>query len=176
MALRRKKSNAKSQCPRQTAVETLQIKFKRLSTSAKTPVRAKEGDAGYDLFSCQTLFIDPMEVALVSIGIAIEIPEGYYGRVAPRSGLAVKNRIDVLAGVIDSGYRDEIKVVLINLNAQKPPNPFSQVFGNKDRFLVKQGERIAQLIIEKCHKVDFVEQESLSDSERSSGGFGSSGK
>lgn len=157
-------------------METLQVKFKRISNNAQIPVRAKEGDAGYDLVACQTVFIDPMERALIPIGIALEIPEGYYGRIAPRSGLAVKYGIDVLAGVVDSGYRDEIKVVLINLNAPKVPNQFDQVFGNKNRFLVKQGERIAQLIIEKCHKVDFVEQDSLSSSERNEGGFGSSGK
>lgn len=170
----------KGQCKieqlRQMVVDALQVKFKRISSNAKIPVRAKEGDAGYDLFSCQTMFIDPMDRVLVPIGIALEIPEGYYGRIAPRSGLAVKSGIDVLAGVVDSGYRDEIKVVLINLNMPKTPTAMSNVFGNKDRFLVKQGERIAQLIIEKCHKVDFIEQGSLSDSERNEGGFGSSGK
>jgi dUTP pyrophosphatase len=159
-------------------MEELEIKFKKLSGVAKIPTQAKESDAGYDLYSCQTLFIAPMERAIISIGIAIEIPKGYYGRVAPRSGLAVKHGIDVLAGVVDSGYRDELKVVLINLNPPEFPHQqdvFNNIFGSRNRFVVKQGDRIAQLIIEKCHSVKFLEQESLSDSQRNIGGFGSSG-
>ena len=92
----------------------MEIKFKCLESNAKQPYRAKESDAGYDLFATESCVIQPMERKLVSVGISIEIPDGYYGRIAPRSGLAVKNGIDVLAGVVDSGYRDCLKVVLIN--------------------------------------------------------------
>ena len=94
----------------------MEIKIQKLHPRAKTPTRQKKWDAGYDLYSCDTLSISPMERKIVPVGIALEIPMGYYGRIAPRSGLAAKKGVDVLGGVIDSGYRDEIKVILINLN------------------------------------------------------------
>jgi dUTP pyrophosphatase len=101
----------------------------------------------------------------VNTGIQIAIPEGYYGRIAPRSGLAVKHGIDVLAGVVDSGYRGEVGVVLQNLGLMD--------------FEYREGDRIAQLIIEKCHDVEWEEVESEEDlvsSERGEGGFGSTGE
>ena len=120
---------------------------------------------------------------IVATGIQIEIPKGYYGRIAPKSGLVVKKGIDVLAGVIDSGYRGEIGVVLMNLvyqvdlkkmtNQQKA---FEGLFGDRDSFKIKEGDRIAQLIVEKCHKVEWQEVDSLDSSEREDGKFGSSGK
>ena len=81
----------------------MEIKIKRLSKLATFPSRANDGDAGYDLYSVRNIVIGPMERAVVPIGISIEIPKGYYGRIAPRSGLAIKQGVDVLAGVIDSG-------------------------------------------------------------------------
>ena len=95
----------------------MEIKINKLHKSAILPTRANDSDAGYDLYAIQDMIVGPMDKAIiVPTGISIEIPKGYYGRVAPRSGLAVKNGIDVLAGVIDSGYRGEIGVVLMNLN------------------------------------------------------------
>ena len=127
------------------------------------------------------MIIGPMEKAIVPTGISIEIPKGYYGRIAPRSGLAVKSNIDVLAGVIDSGYRGEIGVVLINLNlpeilfsSNKKTSAYESAFGSKNKFSISRGDRIAQLIIEKCHDIQWIEEE-LSDSERGNGGYGSSG-
>lgn len=140
----------------------MKIRIKRLSPNGKIPTRAKSSDAGYDLYSTSDLPITPTARELVSTGIAIEIPEGYYGRVAPRSGLAVKAGVDILAGVVDSGYRNEIKVVMINLG--------------QGLVSVNKGDRIAQLIIEKCHDVEWEEVKELSDSDRGEGGFGSSGK
>ena len=139
----------------------MKIKIKRLKPDGKTPTRAKSSDAGYDLYSVVDVLITPTARELVATGIAIEIPEGYYGRIAPRSGLAVKAGIDILAGVIDSGYRNEVKVVMINLG--------------QGLVSVNKGDRIAQLIIEKCHDVEWEETEELSDSDRGEGGFGSSG-
>ena len=114
--------------------------------------------------------------------ISIEIPKGYYGRVAPRSGLAVKNGIDVLAGVIDSGYRGEIGVVLMNLNLpeilfnnNRKSSAYESAFGSKNKFSISKGDRIAQLIIEKCHDIQWVEGD-LDDSDRGEGGYGSSGQ
>ena len=162
----------------------MEIKFKCLESNAKQPYRAKESDAGYDLFATESCVIQPMERKLVSVGIYIEIPAGYYGRIAPRSGLAVKNGIDVLAGVVDSGYRDCLKVVLINLNLPEDliqqqdssTSAYSSLFGSRHSFRISSGDRIAQLIIEKCHTIDWKISETLSDSQRGVGGFGSSGK
>jgi dUTP pyrophosphatase len=117
-----------------------------------------------------------MSRALVSTGLSIEVPEGYYARIAPRSGLAVKNGIDVLAGVVDSSYRGEVKVVLMNLSIDLAsmmgltPN----IAGSNFDFNIKAGDRIAQLIIEKYHAIDWQQVESLSTTERT-GGFGSTG-
>ncbi|RCN31640.1 deoxyuridine 5'-triphosphate nucleotidohydrolase, domain protein [Ancylostoma caninum] len=98
----------------------------------------------------------------VSTGLQVELPYGYYGRVAPRSGLAAKNFIDVGAGVVDSDYRGELKVLLFN-------------FGSTD-FEVKKGDRIAQLICERIAHCTFMQCESLTDTTRGAGGFGSTGK
>ena len=83
----------------------MKIQFKKLSKNAQVPVRAFETDAGYDLFASQYCEINPMERMIVPTDISVAIPQGYYGRIAPRSGLAVKNGIDVMAGVVDSSYR-----------------------------------------------------------------------
>jgi dUTP pyrophosphatase len=112
------------------------IKIKLLNEDAKIPTRANLTDAGADLYSSENVEIDTGCRKLISTGIFLEIPEGYYGRIAPRSGLAVKNGIDTLAGVIDSSYRGEVKVALLNTDKD-----FS--------FHIKKGDRIAQLIIEK---------------------------
>ena len=159
----------------------MEIKINKLSKSALLPVRANDSDAGYDLHATCDMIIGPMEKAIVPTGISIEIPKGYYGRIAPRSGLAVKSNIDVLAGVIDSGYRGEIGVVLINLNlpeilfsSNKKTSAYESAFGSKNKFSISRGDRIAQLIIEKCHDIQWIEEE-LSDSERGNGGYGSSG-
>ena len=96
----------------------MEIKYSKLNSEAKEPFRANPSDAGYDLFSTQYETLEQFQRKLISTGINIEIPDGFYGRIAPRSGLACKKGIDVLAGVIDSGYRGEIKVLLINLNLE----------------------------------------------------------
>jgi len=160
----------------------MKIKIKKILPSAKIPTQATDGDAGYDLYAARDITINPMSRDVVPTGIKIEIPKGYYGRVAPRSGLAVKKGIDVLAGVIDSGYRGEIGVVLMNLCV---PSDFRQrsnqerayecLFGDTNNFKIKQGDRVAQLIIEKCHQVEWEEVDSLDSSEREDGKFGSSG-
>ena len=142
----------------------MMIKIKKLNDKATLPSRASDADAGYDLHSLTDEFqrIDPGERCLVQTGISVAIPQGHYGRIAPRSGLAFKHGIDVLAGVIDSGYRGEIGVVIINLG-QYP-------------HLFEGSSRVAQLIIEKCHDVEWQESENLDDSERGDGGFGSTGE
>ena len=154
----------------------MEIKFQKTSDYAICPSKNTDADAGYDLYSTDFCSISPMERRLVSTGICIEIPEGYYGRIAPRSGLAVKKGLDVMAGVIDSGYRGEIKVLLINLNPSSPKkNAYESFFGSFGKIDIKQEDRIAQIIIEKCYSPKWTEVEELSNSERDEGGFGSSG-
>lgn len=116
---------------------------------------------GYDLCSIDNLVIPARQKALVKTGIAVMIPEGNYGRIAPRSGLAWKNFIDTLAGVIDEDYRGEVKVLLVNL-------------GDQD-FEIKYGDRIAQFIIEKYTPTDIEVVEELNETNRGVGGFGSTG-
>jgi len=142
--------------------DQLQIKVKRLNRGAPLPARATDWAAGADLCCAEGFSLQPGERRLVPSGIAIEIPQGYYGRVAPRSGLAVRHGIDTLAGIIDSDYRGELKVALINLGDQ--PVAF------------EPGERIAQLIIERAAMCDYSWSDDLSETERAEGGFGSTGK
>jgi len=139
----------------------MKISVLKLHPDATLPTQGAPFDAGYDLTSVEHKKIPPMGRAVVPTGISMEIPEGFYGRVAPRSGLAVKKGIDVLAGVIDSGYRNEIGVVLINLGGSLVTLP--------------AGTRIAQIIIEKCHEVEWNDVEELGASNRGQGGFGSTG-
>ncbi len=138
----------------------MEIFIQKTCDEAEIPVRANNGDAGYDLVSVQEKILAPLERAVIKTGIKIQIPTNYYGRVAPRSGLAVKSGIDVMAGVIDSGYRGEVGVVLINLS--------------KDKFMVKKGAKIAQLIIESCMPAEWHQVKNLEESQRGSNGYGSS--
>jgi dUTP pyrophosphatase len=139
------------------------IKVKKEHANAKLPTRANPEDAGADLYSVENITIPPQSRTLVSTGISIELPQdNLYGRIAPRSGLAFKNGIDVLAGVIDNGYRGIIGVVLINTDKEKP-------------FEIKIGDRIAQLIVETYHPLSFLEIDELGNTSRSDKGFGSSG-
>ena len=157
----------------------MEIKYTKLHPHAKEPFRANTSDAGYDLFSTDYVTLEPFQRRLLSTGINVEIPEGFYGRVAPRSGLACKKGIDVMAGVIDSGYRGEIKVLLINFNFEGynlKPNTFEAMFGSGNRMEIKPGDRIAQLIIEKCHNVEWKAMQTLEESQRGEQGFGSSGQ
>ena len=136
------------------------LKVKRLNENAKLPERKHEEDAGLDLYSCEEVEILPNEIKTINTGIAIEIPKGYFGLIKDRSGLATKG-LHVLAGVIDSNYRGEVKVVLINLS--------------KEKIKIEKNSRIAQLIIIPYLKVNIQEVEELSQTERGEKGFGSSG-
>jgi dUTP pyrophosphatase len=156
----------------------MEIKYSLLKAEGKEPFRANDSDAGYDLCSTEYVTLEPFQRRLISTGINVEIPEGFYGRIAPRSGLACKKGIDVMAGVIDSGYRGEVKVLLINLNFEGynlKPNAFEAMFGSGNRIEIKPGDRIAQLIIEQCHTVEWKFMNTLEDSQRGESGFGSSG-
>jgi dUTP pyrophosphatase len=139
-----------------------QFMVKLLSEKATPPKRAESGASGYDLYSAEDFMIPSWTRKLISTDIAVEIPEGHNGRVAPRSGLASKFGIDVSAGVIDQSYRGPLFVLLVN---------------NSDNdFVGKKGDRIAQLILEKISTPEVRVVSELSDTSRGSGGFGSTGK
>lgn len=140
------------------------IPTKKLCAEALIPHNAYVGDAGYDLCSTEEVVLQPFERTLIPTGLAIEIPFGYAGFVVPRSGLAIKQGLSIVnaPGLIDSNYRGELKVIAINLD---PHEPIS----------IHVGDRIAQLVIMKVQSLEFQEVAELDDSERGTGGFGSSG-
>ncbi len=127
----------------------------------KLPHYSTEGSAGADLFSNEDITLKPGERHLISTGIRVEIPEGYVGLIWPRSGIAVRNGIDTMAGVIDSDYRGEVKVLIINHGGEP--------------FKIEKGFKIAQLLIQKVERAKFIRVENLSDTNRGEGGFGSTG-
>ena len=143
----------------------MQLRFSRLTEAATVPTRAHEGDAGLDLYASEPAHIGPGERWGVGTGIAVEIPEGHAGLVLPRSGLARENGIALVnsPGLIDSGYRGEIRVLLLNTDPA-------------EIFRVAPGDRIAQLLITPIATPDPVEADVLAESARGDGGFGSSGR
>ncbi|XP_068429794.1 deoxyuridine 5'-triphosphate nucleotidohydrolase, mitochondrial isoform X1 [Clinocottus analis] len=138
------------------------LRFAKLSEHATTPTRGSTKAAGYDLYSAYDYSVGPMDKVIVKTDIQIAVPHGCYGRVAPRSGLAVKHFIDVGAGVVDEDYRGNVGVVLFNFS--------------KDSFDVKKGDRVAQLVCERICYPDLVEQKTLDETQRGAGGFGSTGR
>jgi dUTP pyrophosphatase len=127
------------------------------------PVRAYTGDAGLDLAACEHVELAPGERALVGTGVAVAIPTGYAGFVQPRSGLAAKHGISIVntPGLVDSGYRGELRVTLVNTDKH-------------ETFVVEPGTRIAQLVVLELPEVELVEVDELPESERGTRGFGSS--
>jgi dUTP diphosphatase len=141
----------------------IEIPVVRLRDDAVVPARAYVGDAGLDLSTCEPLELPPGERALARTGLAVAIPEGYAGFVQPRSGLAARDGIAVVnsPGLIDSGYRGEIQVVLLNTDRQRT-------------FVAGPGDRIAQLVVLAVPPVMLREVDALHESERGARGFGSS--
>lgn len=139
----------------------MNLRVKKLIPNAIVPTRGSGGAVGYDLYSSDEIVVQPTHRALIGTGIAIVLPVGVYGRVAPRSGLTVKHGIHIGAGVIDPDYTGEVKVALFNLG----DSPFE----------IKKGDRIAQLILERCETPDVTEITEMSETDRGSGGFGSTG-
>ena len=141
----------------------IELPIQRLHADAVVPQRAYTGDAGLDLASCERVELDPGERALVGTGLAVAIPEGYAGFVQPRSGLAARHGLTVVnsPGLVDSGYRGELRVVLLNTDRTEP-------------FVVERGMRIAQLVVLPIPELELVEVAELPSSERGVRGFGSS--
>jgi dUTP pyrophosphatase len=144
-----------------TAVRVL---VRRLDPDLPLPSRAREDDAGLDLYAAETATIEPGARRLVPTGIALAIPPGYAGFVLPRSGLALRQGVTLLntPGLIDSGYRGEVKVLLVN--------------HDRAAATVARGDRIAQLVIQRVEPVELIEVAELPPSERGAGGFGSTGR
>ena len=141
----------------------IELPIRRLREDAVVPLRAYAGDAGLDLAACERVELGPGERATVGTGLAVAIPEGYAGFVQPRSGLAAKHGITIVnsPGLVDAGYRGEVKVALLNTDA-------------RETFVVEPGMRIAQLVVLAVPGLDPVEVDELPESERGVRGFGSS--
>jgi dUTP pyrophosphatase len=141
----------------------IELAFRRLRPDAVLPERAYEGDAGLDLVACERVELAPGERVVVGTGIAVAIPEGYAGFVQPRSGLAARHGISIVntPGLVDAGYRGELRVILLNTDAT-------------ESFVVEPGMRIAQLVVLPVASVEIVELDELPDTERGVRGFGSS--
>ncbi len=141
----------------------IELAVRRLRDDAVVPERAYAGDAGLDLAACDRLELGPGERAVVGTGLAVAIPDGYAGFVQPRSGLAARHGLSVVnaPGLIDSGYRGEIRVVLLNTDL-------------REAFVVEPGMRIAQLVVLPVPELELVETDELPESERGVRGFGSS--
>jgi dUTP diphosphatase len=143
----------------------IEVPVTRLRDDAVLPARAYAGDAGLDLVACERHELAPGERALVGTGIAVAIPDGHAGLVTPRSGLAAEHGITIVntPGLVDSGYRGELRVILHNTDG-------------REAFVVEPGMRIAQLVVVAVPHVELSEVETLPESERGQGGFGSSGR
>jgi len=138
----------------------MEIKIRKMTPNAKAPAFAHAGDAGMDLFSCVEMTLAPGETRPVPTGIQMAIPQGYVGLVWDKSGISIMG-VHRLAGVVDAGYRGEVRVVMVNLGTE----PFE----------IKPGMKIAQMLIQPVEAPTIVESESLDDTSRGAGGFGSTG-
>ena len=146
-------------------MSSVQVLITRLDPDLPLPRYAKGGDAGADIVSRIDITLAPGERALVPTGIAIALPDGYVALVHPRSGLAIKHGVTMVnaPGTVDAGYRGELQIILINHDKSEPVS-------------FKRGDRIAQLVIQKVERAEFIEVQELPGSGRGTGGFGSTGR
>lgn len=140
----------------------MKLKVKKIHPEAKLPNYVHPHDAGMDLFALEEVKVKPGEIARIRSGVAMEIPEGYVGLCWDKSGLSMKNGIKVLAGVIDSGFRGELVMGVINLG--------------KEEYVFEKGHKVMQMLLQPVEIVDIIETEELSETSRGEGGFGSTGK
>lgn len=140
----------------------MQLKVKKLHPDARVPSYANPGDAGMDIYAVSARTIKPNEIALIDTGIACELPEGCVGLVWDKSSVSTKRGLKVMGGVIDEGYRGELKIGLINLSGAD--------------CVIEQGDKVAQLLVQKVERAHPQVVEDLSDSVRGEGGFGSTGR
>tara|TARA_B100001123_G_C15344360_1_gene1036326 strand:+ start:1004 stop:1426 length:423 start_codon:yes stop_codon:yes gene_type:complete len=140
----------------------MELKVKKLSKHARLPSKANQDDAGWDLYASEDVIIEPSERMLVGTDIAMAIPNGYVGLIWDRSGMSTKRGVHRFAGVIDSGYRGEIKVCLWN--------------SSNEHCVINKGERMAQLLVQPAPPLPLIEVDRLDSTKRGTGGFGSSGQ
>ncbi len=140
----------------------MKLKVKKLNSLAKIPSYAHPGDAGMDIFSSGHVSLDPGQYIAIPTGIAIEIPKGFVGLIWDKSGLSTNHGLKVLGGVIDSGYRGEIRIGIINLSSKV--------------YTFEVGDKVAQMLIQKIENPNIVEVKSLTETKRGNKGFGSTGK
>lgn len=140
----------------------MKLKVKKLNSLAKLPTYAHPGDAGMDMFSSEHISLEPGQYVAISTGIAVEISKGFVGLIWDKSGLSTNHGLKVLGGVIDSGYRGEIRIGMINLS-------------NKV-YTFEAGDKVAQMLIQKIESPKIVEAKSLAETKRGDKGFGSTGK
>lgn len=139
----------------------MKIKVKKLKVNAILPQMMRQGDAAFDLATCEDVLLHPGETKIIPTGLVLEIPEGFVGNIRDRSGLSAKHALHTLAGIIDSNYRGEIGVVMTNLS--------------QTDYNIKTGDRVAQMLIQKIEMTEFEEVEEVSDTNRGEAGFNSSG-
>lgn len=151
--------------------DVVKVGFKRLSDTAVIPTRAHESDSGFDLVADEDVIIEPGETKVIPTGIAVELPDGYEGQVRPRSGVTAKTKLRVQLGTIDNGYTGEIGVIVDNI-ASEGFSVDGVVYPLEN---IKKGTRIAQLVVQALPEVTAFEVEEISDSERGTAGFGSTG-
>lgn len=142
---------------------TMNIEIILLNQKSKIPSKSSNDDAGYDLYCHEEYFIKPMERCLVKTGVAMSIPSGYYGHISDRSGMALKKGAHCLGKIVDSSYRGEVGVIILNTDMY-------------ETLKIQSGDRVAQIIFKKYETVNFIEKKSLNQTERSHSGYGSSGE
>lgn len=140
----------------------MNLKIKKLTPNAKIPEYACQDDAGFDLFATENIEIKPQERVQIKTGLAMQIPPGFVGLIWDKSGLSHNQGLKTLGGVVDSGYRGEIKVGLVNLSTEN--------------YTIEAGHKVAQMIIQKKELCEIEEVTELDESDRGEGGFGSTGK
>ncbi|TLW95168.1 dUTP diphosphatase [Saccharomonospora piscinae] len=145
-------------------MSSVQVLISRVDPDVTVPSYAHPGDAGADLVTTSDVRLEPGERAVVGTGVAVALPDGYAGFVHPRSGLAARTGLSIVnaPGTVDSGYRGEIRVCLVNLDPREP-------------IALRRGDRIAQLVVQRVERAEFVEVEQLDETVRGAGGYGSTG-
>ena len=142
------------------------VGFKRLSDDAIIPTRAHKTDSGFDLYATENVIIEPGETKIIPTGIAVQLPKGMEAQVRPRSGVTAKTKLRVQLGTIDNSYTGEIGVIVDNIESR--PNYYG-------KHKIRKGDRIAQLVVQHLPQVEAVEIDSLDETTRGAGGFGSTG-
>lgn len=184
---------------RKSQSNALPVKIKRLHADAVIPQYAREGDAGFDLVAVEDVIIEPGETALIKTGLAFELPQGYEMQVRPRSGVTLKTKLRVQLGTVDAGYRGEVSVIVDNIcgiDEVAYSDCYAYLNGNYSEelngeeyesnweaphiefnvtYVIRKGDRIAQAVIKRVEHAQFIEVDTMSDTDRGEGGFGSSG-